>query len=219
MTSMMQDVVRTGTAASARQLGRNDLAGKTGTTNNQFDTWFAGYSPKQVAIAWMGFDQPRSLGSNETGGHAALPIWIRYMTVALKNVPDLPLEIPEGVDSIKINPYSGGRAGEGGVYEYFYHENPPRANVHRDPSDSEEEYLPESETPDSTAPSLIPGMPSTPEAPTDSGAHTPAPPVHEAPVAPPAADPPAKNRPDDDKVGPIPGHAVIEPRQKTTLFA
>ena len=80
----MQDVARIGTAAKARELGRSDLAGKTGTTNNQVDAWFAGFDPTQVAVAWIGFDQPRSLGGTETGGHAALPIWIRYMSSALQ---------------------------------------------------------------------------------------------------------------------------------------
>ncbi|HZV99125.1 MAG TPA: penicillin-binding protein 1A [Methylophilaceae bacterium] len=127
MTSMMQDVARIGTAAKARQLGRYDLAGKTGTTNNQVDAWFAGYNPKQVAIAWIGFDQPRSLGNNETGGQAALPIWIRYMSTALKGMPDVPYAVPEGVSSIKIDPLTGTRTeeGESGFYEYFYNEFPP----------------------------------------------------------------------------------------------
>ena len=77
MTSIMQDVVAKGTAIKAKSLGRQDLAGKTGTTNNQIDAWFAGFNPTQVAITWIGFDQPRSLGKDETGGKAALPIWIR----------------------------------------------------------------------------------------------------------------------------------------------
>ncbi|MEO8417300.1 MAG: penicillin-binding protein 1A [Methylophilaceae bacterium] len=127
MTSMMQDVARIGTAAKAREIGRYDLAGKTGTTNNQVDAWFAGYNPKQVAIAWMGFDQPRSLGNRETGGQAALPIWINYMAAALKGTPDVRYAAPEGVTSIKIDPLTGTRAkdSEGGIYEYFYNEFPP----------------------------------------------------------------------------------------------
>jgi penicillin-binding protein 1A len=127
MTSMMQDVTRIGTASKARQIGRSDLAGKTGTTNNQIDAWFAGYNAKQVAVAWMGYDKPRSLGNNETGGQAALPIWIRYMGDVLKSVPDKPYPVPEGVTSIKIDPLTGTRAGESesGLYEYFYHEFPP----------------------------------------------------------------------------------------------
>ncbi|NBO10981.1 MAG: penicillin-binding protein, partial [Methylophilaceae bacterium] len=118
---------RVGTAAKARQLGRSDLAGKTGTTNNHIDAWFAGFNPKQVAITWIGYDKPQSLGGNETGGSAALPIWIKYMAVALKNVPDMSLNPPSGVDSVRININSGSRAGEdeNGTYEYFYHEFPP----------------------------------------------------------------------------------------------
>lgn len=127
MTSMMQDVTRVGTAAKARQLGRSDLAGKTGTTNNHIDAWFAGFNPKQVAIAWIGYDKPQSLGGNETGGSAALPIWIKYMATALRSVPDISLNAPSGVDSVRININTGSRAGEdeNGTYEYFYHEFPP----------------------------------------------------------------------------------------------
>jgi penicillin-binding protein 1A len=127
MTSMMQDVVARGTATSARQLGRKDLAGKTGTTNNQIDAWFAGYSPKQVAVTWIGYDQPRSLGRNETGGKAALPIWIRYMATALRGIPDVPYSQPDGVMQLKIDPLLGIMIGEDeeGEYEYFYQENPP----------------------------------------------------------------------------------------------
>ena len=127
MTSMMQDVTRVGTAAKARQLGRSDLAGKTGTTNNHIDAWFAGFNRKQVAIAWIGFDKPQSLGGNETGGSAALPIWIKYMATALRNVPDISPNAPSGVDSVRININTGSRAGEdeNGTYEYFYHEFPP----------------------------------------------------------------------------------------------
>ncbi|OAM52178.1 penicillin-binding protein [Methylovorus sp. MM2] len=127
MTSILQDVARIGTAAKARQIGRSDLAGKTGTTNNQIDAWFAGFNPKQVAVAWIGFDHPRSLGNNETGGQAALPIWISYMTPVLKGTPDNPYTVPEGVNSIKIDPVKGTHVedNEAGIYEYFYHEFPP----------------------------------------------------------------------------------------------
>jgi penicillin-binding protein 1A len=126
MTSMMQDVVRHGTATRALSLGRNDIAGKTGTTNDHFDAWFTGYSPKQVAVAWVGYDKPQSLGRSETGGAAALPIWIKYMATALRGQPDEYSPVPEGVSAIKIDPTTGVREdGEEGVYEYFYHENPP----------------------------------------------------------------------------------------------
>lgn len=127
MNSMMQDVIKHGTAMRALQLGRSDIAGKTGTTNDYFDAWFAGYSPKQVAITWVGFDKPRRLGGSETGGSAALPIWIKYMATALKGLPMSDFPVPDGVMSLRIDPTTGIRADndENGIYEYFYHENPP----------------------------------------------------------------------------------------------
>lgn len=127
MTSMMQDVTRIGTAARARELGRSDLAGKTGTTNNHMDAWFAGYTPHHVAVVWMGYDQPRSLGGMETGGRAALPIWSKYMAKVLQDQPDNAYTVPPGVISVKIDPDSGRRAAprEHGIYEYFYEEFPP----------------------------------------------------------------------------------------------
>ncbi|MDP1897376.1 MAG: penicillin-binding protein 1A, partial [Sulfurimicrobium sp.] len=127
MTSLMQDVVRQGTATKAMQLGRHDLAGKTGTTNDQIDAWFCGFNSKLVAVAWIGFDRPRSLGSNETGGHAALPIWVSYMGKALKGTPDSDYPAPEGVSVFKINPQNGQIAGDNGIPEFFYQEFPPPA--------------------------------------------------------------------------------------------
>lgn len=98
MNNLLRGVATSGTAASSRSLGRSDLAGKTGTTNNSFDAWFAGYTPKLVTVTWLGFDQPTSLGTRETGGGAALPIWKNFMAVALKDIPQLPLgEPPEGL--------------------------------------------------------------------------------------------------------------------------
>lgn len=127
MTSMMQDVVRRGTAARAMQLKRQDLAGKTGTTNDQVDAWFCGYNKAVVAVTWIGFDKPRSLGGNETGAHAALPIWMQYMGRVLKGVPEALPEPPEGVVVVKIDPTTGWRSPEG-VPEYFYAEYvPPEA--------------------------------------------------------------------------------------------
>jgi len=128
MTSMMQDVVRRGTAARAMQLGRNDLAGKTGTTNDQVDAWFCGYNHGLVAVSWIGFDQPRSLGGSETGAQAALPMWMSYMGKVLKGVPEVPWTPPEGVVSVRIDPATGRRVSEGGIPEWFYQENlPPEA--------------------------------------------------------------------------------------------
>ncbi len=96
--SLLQEVTRSGTAAKAQQqLQRNDLYGKTGTTNDAVDAWFAGFQPGVVAVAWMGYDTPRSLGQRESGGGLALPIWISYMQVALKGVPVVEPEVPDGV--------------------------------------------------------------------------------------------------------------------------
>jgi penicillin-binding protein 1A len=89
MDDMLRGVTRSGTAARAgRELKRGDLAGKTGTTNASVDAWFAGYTPQLVGVAWVGFDQPATLGSRETGGGAALPIWMGYMTKALERFPE-----------------------------------------------------------------------------------------------------------------------------------
>jgi penicillin-binding protein 1A len=132
MTSMMQDVVRYGTAARAGRLGRSDLAGKTGTTNDARDTWFAGYTPNLVAISWMGYDQPHSLGHGETGGHTALPVWITFMDSALSGVPQKTWDMPPGIVALQIDPNTGMRlpdatANQGaeqaaGMAEHFYQE-------------------------------------------------------------------------------------------------
>ena len=101
MDSLLQEVTKTGTAASARpRLARNDIAGKTGTTNDSHDAWFAGYNPKVAAVAWIGFDKPKSLGDRETGGGLALPIWINFMSVALRGIPELPRTPPPGVAQV-----------------------------------------------------------------------------------------------------------------------
>jgi penicillin-binding protein 1A len=114
MDSLLRDVVRKGTATAALRLKRTDLAGKTGTTNDSHDAWFAGYSPRVAGVAWVGFDQPRKLGDRETGGGLALPIWINYMAVALRGVPDRPVEPPSGV--VQVNGdwyYAETRPGQG----------------------------------------------------------------------------------------------------------
>jgi len=98
MNSLLQEVTRSGTAASAkRALGRGDIYGKTGTTNDSMDAWFAGFNPSIVAVVWIGYDTPRKLGDRETGGGLALPVWIEYMAYALKGVPVRELKPPEGV--------------------------------------------------------------------------------------------------------------------------
>ncbi len=126
MKTMLADVVAYGTAVRAKALGRKDLAGKTGTTNENVDAWFCGFNSAQVGVAWIGFDQPRSLGANETGAVAALPIWIAYMQKALKGVAEQPLLPPEGVASIRVNADTGLRDDTGTVAEWFLSENLPR---------------------------------------------------------------------------------------------
>ncbi len=125
MTSMMQDVIQRGTATRAKVLGRRDIAGKTGTTSNYVDAWFCGFQKNLVAITWMGFDEPRSMGRNETGGRAALPIWIDYMASALKPIPVTNPSPPKGVVAAKINPETGMRDREGTLNEYFFQEQLP----------------------------------------------------------------------------------------------
>jgi penicillin-binding protein 1A len=98
MDSMLRDVARYGTGAEAtKRLGRTDIAGKTGTTNDAMDGWFSGYGGGLVAVAWMGYDEPRSLGGKEFGATMALPIWIDYMHVALAKRPQEGREAPDGV--------------------------------------------------------------------------------------------------------------------------
>ena len=121
MDSMLRDVTIYGTAARASStLKRRDLAGKTGTTNEQVDAWFCGYQQTVVACSWIGFDQPKSLGNRETGGSAALPTWISYMGKALKDVPETFLPQPDGLVALET-----GDSGKGPAKEFFYKENVP----------------------------------------------------------------------------------------------
>ena len=132
MTTMMQDVVERGTATRAKQLNRTDLAGKTGTTNDHVDAWFCGYQTGLVAVAWIGFDNPKSLGEHETGGRAALPIWVNYMGKVLQNVPMSPPISPQGVITARVNPATGFRVSHGGIMEHFLQEQLPPEAGHED---------------------------------------------------------------------------------------
>ncbi|NTZ07125.1 penicillin-binding protein 1A [Burkholderia metallica] len=100
MNSLLQSVAQRGTGARTNVLKRTDLAGKTGTTNDSHDAWFAGYQHTLAAIAWIGYDNPRSLGDRETGGGLSLPVWIDYMGAALKGVPEFKPTAPDGVESL-----------------------------------------------------------------------------------------------------------------------
>ena len=126
MTTLLRDVIVFGTGARAMSLGRRDLAGKTGTTNENIDAWFCGFNAAQVGVAWIGLDQPKTLGANETGGVAALPIWMSYMQRALKGVPEKPLLPPDGVISVRINAETGLRDDSSNLSEWFLAEFPPR---------------------------------------------------------------------------------------------
>jgi penicillin-binding protein 1A len=128
MNSMMRDVVQAGTARRAKVLGRKDIAGKTGTTNDQRDAWFNGFNNKIVAITWLGFDNAKPLGRGEVGGRTALPVWISFMREALKGVPEEPLEMPAGMVTIRINVETGKAAHTGdknSLFEVFREENLP----------------------------------------------------------------------------------------------
>ena len=116
MERLLQEVARSGTAARAqRDLKRPDLYGKTGTTNDQLDTWFNGFQPSLVAIVWMGYDNPRSLGDRETGSSLSLPVWIHFMETALKGVPVMEPTAPEGVVNVGGEWYYDEYAHGGGV--------------------------------------------------------------------------------------------------------
>jgi penicillin-binding protein 1A len=128
MNSMMRDVIQHGTATRARSLGRKDLAGKTGTTNEQRDAWFNGFHRSLVAIAWVGFDSSAPLGRGEVGGRAALPAWITFMETALKDVAEQPLLMPSGMVTVRIDPKTGRLAGnnqENAIFEVFRSELVP----------------------------------------------------------------------------------------------
>ena len=131
MTSIMRDVVRMGTGARAMRLVRHDLAGKTGTTNDFIDAWFCGYNASLVAVSWIGFDTPHTLGRNETGSSAALPIWMAYMGPALKGVPEQLFAPPAGVVTARVDPDTGLRVADGqsGIVDFFYQEFQPPENA------------------------------------------------------------------------------------------
>ncbi len=129
MRSMMREVVQRGTAVRARTLGRRDIAGKTGTTNDQIDAWFSGYNDQVVTTSWVGFDNQRSMGNRETGSRAALPMWIDYMRAALDGRPENLEEQPEGLVTVRIDSETGKRAGldtRKSLFEVFREANAPK---------------------------------------------------------------------------------------------
>ena len=132
MNSMLQDVILRGTGRRASALGRSDLAGKTGTTNDQKDAWFCGYNPSLVTTTWVGFDKLDPLGRVETGGHAALPMWMQYMGEALAGSAIVKREQPEGLVTVRIDPKTGllARSGQAdAIFETFRVAEVPQAGV------------------------------------------------------------------------------------------
>jgi penicillin-binding protein 1A len=128
MDDMMADVIKRGTGIRARALGRNDIAGKTGTTNDYTDAWFNGFNRDLVASVWVGYDQERSLGEGEEGSRTAVPIWVHFMREALRGVPDRARPLPPGLVTVRISARTGQRvAGDDSdaIYETFMEDHLP----------------------------------------------------------------------------------------------
>jgi penicillin-binding protein 1A len=147
VTSLMQDVVKRGTGAAAAKLGRTDLAGKTGSTNDHRDAWFVGFNSNLVTSVWVGFDDFGSLGKGEFGAKAALPIWMSYMGTVLKDQPAGILPMPPGITTVQIDRSSGLPAGADDtnvMSEYFKVEDVDRlrnqANQQQEDQDQQHAY-------------------------------------------------------------------------------
>lgn len=128
MNSMLRDVIQRGTGVRARVLERNDLAGKTGTTNDEYDAWFSGFNHRYVTTTWIGFDGFQPLGRAEAGAAASLPVWIDYMKVALEGVPEEVTSQPEGIVTMRIDAETGLLAGKNtreAIFEIFRQDTAP----------------------------------------------------------------------------------------------
>ena len=158
INSIMQDVVQHGTARRAKALKRTDLAGKTGTTNDQRDAWFVGFNKDLLTISWVGFDDSKPLGARETGGRAALPIWIDYMKTALKDKPNSTLEQPDGMITLRIDPKTGLRAASsvpGAIFEIFRNDHAPTEWVTTPKTTTNDPFAEDSTPPASTTEQLF----------------------------------------------------------------
>jgi penicillin-binding protein 1A len=132
MQTILRDVIQFGTGRRALTIGRRDLAGKTGTTNDQKDAWFSGFSSTLVTTTWIGFDKHQPLGKRETGASAALPMWIYFMDSAMKGVPEKQVEIPPGLVTVRLDPKTGLLAAEGqenAIFEIFRTDFVPKQTV------------------------------------------------------------------------------------------
>jgi penicillin-binding protein 1A len=152
LADMMRDVIRRGTARRAQVLERDDLAGKTGTSNDHHDAWFSGFNARLVATAWVGLDQEASLGAGEEGGRTAVPMWVHFMREALRGMPEAPVPAPEGLVTVKISPETGLLASAddpSAIFETFIEDRLPEAGdpfargaqVGRDPAEESDEPL------------------------------------------------------------------------------
>ena len=151
MTSMLQEVIRSGTGRKARSLGRSDIGGKTGTTNDQQDAWFSGFGPGVETTVYIGFDTPAPMGRKEVGGRAALPVWIDYMAVALKGVPEKLADIPAGIAPVYISKKTGKQVHQGhpeAMLEYFMLGQEPDQNKGTNGDLSNPDEQPAEELPD-----------------------------------------------------------------------
>lgn len=155
MNSLLRDVVQRGTATKAKVLKRTDLAGKTGTTNDQKDAWFNGFTPDIVGIAWIGKDNSKSLGQWETGSKAALPVWIDFMRYALQGKMQQEPLMPEGINKVLIDPETGLLAREESthaIWEYFSDESTPTQLA---PYNKQQSYLTEQKDEQEEAPKIL----------------------------------------------------------------
>ena len=140
MNSMLQDVIKRGTGRRARSIRRDDLAGKTGTTNDAADTWFNGYSPQLTTSVWVGFSNHAPLGARAYGSNTPLPIWIDFMEDALKDLPQVTLDQPTGITTLKVDPKTGEAAEpnqNNAIFEYFLSEFAPQPKTTNSSQDND----------------------------------------------------------------------------------
>ena len=133
LADMMKDVIRRGTGVRARSLNREDIAGKTGTTNDAHDTWFNGFNGDLMTTVWVGFDQDRSLGEGEQGGRTAIPAWTYFMHEALAGAPRHGVPVPDGIVEARISPETGLLASSdnpNGIMEKFIEGNLPKSELY-----------------------------------------------------------------------------------------
>jgi penicillin-binding protein 1A len=139
LADMMKDVIRRGTGVRARSLNRDDIAGKTGTTNDHHDAWFNGFNGDLVTTVWTGFDQDRSLGDGEEGAHVAVPTWVYFMHEALAGAPRHGVPVPDGIVTVRISPETGLLASSdnpNGIMEKFIEGNLPKSEAYEGPNNS-----------------------------------------------------------------------------------